>query len=316
MRLFRHFHALPPAARGAAIAVGNFDGVHRGHQAVVGEAGRIAKTAGIPWAVLTFEPHPRSVFRPDLPPFRLTPFRAKAREIAALGVDHLIVLGFTRAFSRMTAREFVRNVIVGGLGAHHVVCGYDFKFGHDRGGDAELLVHMGKSEGFGFTCVPQIRDDGRELSSTRARECLFRADPRGAAHILGRPFEIEGRVVVGDRRGRTIGYPTVNVFLGQHLRPANGVYATRVGFDVDGRTVWHDGIANLGRRPTFAGVDIVLETHLFDFAGDLYGRCVRVALVDYLRPEKKFDGIDALKAQIADDSEKARIMLAGASNAL
>lgn len=315
MRIFRHFDRLPPEARGAAIAVGNFDGVHRGHQAVIGEAGRLAATAGIPWAVLTFEPHPRRLFKPDGAPFRLTPFRAKAREIAALGVDHLVVLRFSRTFSRMSAEAFVHEVLVRGLQAHHVVCGYDFAFGHGRVGNPEFLLHMGKSEGFGFTCVSQIKDgaggaDGEEFSSTRARECLAQGDPRGAAHVLGRPFEIEGRVVVGDRRGRTLGFPTVNLRLGESLRPASGVYATRVGIGSPGGTRWLDGVGNLGSRPTFAGGDIGLEVHIFDFSGDLYGQRVRIQLIDYLRPEKKFDGVDALKAQIAEDSERARRTLA------
>ena len=313
MRIFRHFNRLPAEARGAVIAVGNFDGVHRGHQAVIGEAGRVAHTAGRPWAVMTFEPHPRNVFKPDTAPFRLTPLRVKAREIAALGVDHLVVLRFNRAFSQMPAEAFVHDVIVRGLSAHHVVCGYDFAFGHGRTGTPEFLLHMGKSEGFGFTCVPQLKDgEGEGFSSTRARACLVNGDPSGATHVLGRPFEIEGRVVVGDRRGRTIGFPTVNVRLGAFLRPATGVYATRIGIEEEGKTVWHDGVANLGYRPTFAGADIGLEAHIFDFSGDLYGRRVRVALVDHLRPEKKFDGLDDLKRQIAEDSQQARRILARA----
>jgi len=313
MRIFRHFDRLPEEARGAAIAVGNFDGVHRGHQAVIGEAGHLAKTAGIPWAVLTFEPHPRRVFKPDMAPFRLTPFRSKAREIATLGVDHLIVLRFSRAFSQMAAEAFVHDVIVSGLEARHVVCGYDFAFGHGRRGTPEFLLQMGKREGFGFACVPQLRDgEGEGFSSTRARACLVNGDPSGATHVMGRPFEIEGRVVVGDRRGRTIGYPTVNLRLGEFLRPAAGVYATRIGIEAGGATVWHDGVANLGYRPTFAGGDIGLEAHIFDFHGDLYGRRVRVALIDFLRPEKKFDGLDSLKAQIAVDGERARRILARA----
>jgi riboflavin kinase/FMN adenylyltransferase len=260
---------------------------------------------------MTFEPHPRNVFKPDTAPFRLTPLRVKAREIAALGVDHLVVLRFNRAFSQMPAEAFVHDVIVKGLGAHHVVCGYDFAFGHGRTGTPEFLLHMGKSEGFGFTCVPQMKDgEGEGFSSTRARECLVNGDPSGATHVLGRPFEIEGRVVVGDRRGRTIGYPTVNLRLGDFLRPATGVYATRIGIEDNGKTIWHDGVANLGYKPTFAGADIGLEAHIFDFEADLYGRRVRVALVDHLRPEQKFDGLEQLKKQIAEDSERARRILA------
>ena len=313
MRIYRHCKALPEKALGAAIAVGNFDGVHRGHQAVIGEAGRIAKTAGVPWAVMTFEPHPRGVFVPQTPPFRLTPMRAKAREIAALGVDYLIVPRFDLEFSRIEADDFVRNIIVEGLRAKHVVCGYDFVFGHGRRGNSELLLRSGRTDGFGFSCVQQVRDgEGEGFSATRARGCLRNGDPSGATHVLGRPFEIEGRVIVGDKRGRTIGYPTANLPLGEYLRPANGVYAVRVGLADGENTVWHSGVANLGLRPTFEKEDVILEAHLFDFDGDLYGKRVRVALIDFLRPEKKFDGIAELKAQIAEDSENARRILARA----
>ena len=313
MQVHRHLQDLPESARGAAIAVGNFDGVHRGHRAVIGEAGRIAKTAGVSWAVLTFEPHPRGIFAPQTAPFRLTPFRSKVREIAALGVDHLVVLRFSQAFSQIPAEDFVNRVIVEGLQARHVVCGYDFVFGHGRRGDGELLLHMGKDNGFGFTCVSQVVDgEGEVFSATRARGCLRNADPRGATHVLGRPFEIEGRVLTGEKRGRTIGFPTINLALNSYLRPAKGVYAVRVLIEEDGDTTWFDGVANIGLRPTFAGEDVNLEAHLFDVDRNLYGRRVRVALVDFLRPEQKFGGLEELKAQIAEDCHQARIILARA----
>jgi len=313
MRIFRHFNGLPGETRDAAIAIGNFDGVHRGHQAVIAEAGRIARDAGIQWGVLTFEPHPRRVFTPDAGPFRLTPFRIKTRHFEAMGVDFLVVLRFDAAFSRRSAESFVVDILVGGLAARHVVSGYDFAFGNERRGDSEHLLGMGRQLGFGFTCVTVLNDEvGEAYSSTRARRSLVDGDPVGAAQVLGRLFEIEGRVARGDERGRTIGYPTANVLLGEYVCPALGVYAVRAGIDEGARTVWHDAVANLGRRPTFGGEGIVLEAHLFDFDGDLYGRHMRVALVDYLRPEKKFDGIDELKAQIADDSSRARQILADA----
>jgi riboflavin kinase/FMN adenylyltransferase len=313
MRIFRHFNDLPGETRDAAIAVGNFDGVHRGHQAVIAEAGRIARDAGSQWGVLTFEPHPRRVFKPDTEPFRLTPFRLKVRHLEAMGVDFLVVLRFDQAFSRRVAESFVEEILVSGLAAHHVVSGYDFAFGHGRRGDSELLLGMGRQLGFGFTCVTALSDEaGDAYSSTRARRCLRDGDPEGAALVLGRLFEIEGRVARGDERGRTIGYPTANVHLGEFVCPALGVYAVKAGIDKGVGTVWHSAVANLGRRPTFGGEGIVLEAHLFDFDGDLYGRHLRVALVEYLRPEKKFDGIDELKAQIADDSSRARQILADA----
>ena len=311
MRVFRHFEALPAAVRGAAVAVGNFDGVHLGHRAVIDEAGVIAKDAGRPWAVLTFEPHPRRLFDPKAPPFRLTPFHAKARAIQALGVDVLVVQRFNRAFSMLTAESFVSDVLARGIGASHVVAGYDFVFGNKRKGDCRLLLSMGKRLGFGFTAVNAVQDpSGQVYSSTRVRECLAAGDPKGAQAVLGRPFEIEGRVIQGDKRGRVIGFPTANLRLGQYLRPATGVYAVKVA--IGGGEEWRDGVANLGNRPTFAGQDVLLETFLFDFSGDLYGRRLRVRLVDYLRPEKKFDGIAELKAQIAADTARARQILATA----
>jgi len=310
MRIFRHYQDLPAEARGSAVAIGNFDGVHLGHQAVIGEAGRIARDAGIPWAVLSFEPHPRTLFRPDDAPFRLTPFRIKARHIEKMGVDALIVLHFDAELAGLSADDFVHKVLIKGLNAHHVVSGYDFVFGHKRAGNCELLLHKGKREGFDFTCVSAVDDGAKVYSSTQVRTCLKQGDPRGAAAMLGRPFEIEGRIEYGDARGRSIGFPTANLHLDDYVRPATGVYAIRAGIDAGPETRWLDGVANLGRRPTFDGEDIVLEAHLFDFDGDLYGRHLRVALIEYLRAEQKFDGVDSLKAQIARDCEHARKVLA------
>lgn len=308
MRIFRHHTELPADAKGAAVAIGNFDGVHRGHQAVIGEAGRIAQGADIPWAVLTFEPHPRQLFRPDDPPFRLTPFRIKARTVEAMGADEMVVLHFDRALASLSADDFVSQVLVDGLGVSHVVAGYDFVFGNDRKGDCDLLLRRGRDAGFGFTAVGAVKDkDGEVYSSTRVRNCLAAADPAGAAAILGRPFEIEGRISDGDKRGRTLGFPTANLHLeGEYLRPAMGVYAVRAGIDKGTGTVWHNGVANLGIRPTFGDNEMVLETHFLDgFDDDIYGKHLRVALVDYLREEMKFDGVDALKEQIGQDCTAA-----------
>jgi riboflavin kinase / FMN adenylyltransferase len=310
MRIYHHFNDLPADARGAAVAIGNFDGIHRGHQAVIDEAGRIARAAGLPWAVLTFEPHPRSIFKPDIEPFRLTPFPSKARHIEALGVDCLIVLEFDLPFSRWPANQFVDDVLVRGLEAHHVVSGYDFVFGHDREGNCELLLQLGARAGFGFTSVSAVVDGAGEIfSATRVRSELVAANPRAAAQLLGRFFEIEGRVEHGEKRGHTVGFPTANLHLDEILRPAKGVYAVRASVGDGPAAEWRDGVANLGHRPTFAGDDLILEVHLFDFDGDLYGQHLRVALVDYLRPEKKFDGLNDLKAQIVRDIEAARGIL-------
>ena len=310
MRIYRHYDALPADARGAAVAIGNFDGVHPGHQTVIHEAGLIAGDMCRPWAVLTFEPHPRAFFTPDSEPFRLTPFRSKAQRIAELGADLLIVQRFDKAFSSLPAEDFVNTVLVDGLGAGHVVSGYDFVFGHKRGGNCELLLAMGAKKGFGFTAVnAQTDSSGEAYSSTRVRERLGDADPRGAAAILGRDFEIEGRVARGEARGKSIGFPTANIPLGAYLRPALGVYAVRAAIEQENGEIWLDGVANIGVRPTFGSDGVVLEVFLFDFDDDLYGKRLRVRLVDFLRPEKKFDGVDDLKAQIAQDSAKAQKIL-------
>ncbi|MDA0305107.1 MAG: bifunctional riboflavin kinase/FAD synthetase [Proteobacteria bacterium] len=316
MRIFRHFNALPDDAKGAAVAVGNFDGVHKGHQAVIHEAGVIAKdtTRDVtgdgkrPWAVLTFEPHPRKLFAPDQPPFRLTPFAAKAEAIEAMGVDLLIVQRFDTAFSQMEAKDFVIEALVGGLNASHVVAGYDFVFGYKRSGHCDMLLAMGREHNFGFTAVNAVEDGtGQVYSSTRVRDCLANGDLDGAKALLGRDFQYRGRVMHGQRRGHTIGFPTANIALGQAVCPRLGVYAIRA--QAGGCGEWRDGVANIGVRPTFGGDGVVLEVHLFDFDGDLYGQRMHVRLIGFLRDEKKFDGIGDLKTQIALDVTKAMEIL-------
>jgi riboflavin kinase / FMN adenylyltransferase len=310
MRVFRHTNASDDA-RGAVVAAGNFDGVHLGHQAVLGEAKALARRLNAPFAVLTFEPHPRVVFQPGLPPFRLTPFRAKSRELETLGVDLLFTLHFDLAFAQKTAEEFVAEVLVAGLGIKAVAVGYDFVFGNKRRGTAELLKTEGSKHGFDVKVVAPVSAAGGVVySSTQIREHLVAGRPREAAALLGRPWEIDGRVDVGDKLGRTIGFPTANIDLADYLRPAPGVYAVRAGIEEGGKTEWHDGAANLGWRPTVGGKDLRLEAHLFDFSGDLYGKHLRVAFIERLRPEQRFAGLDALKAQIAADCQKAREILA------
>jgi len=312
MRIFRH-DRVAAADRGAVVAIGNFDGVHLGHQHVIAAAGKHARAAGAPHAVLTFEPHPRSVFRPDDPPFRLTPFRVKSRRIEALGVGLMFTLHFDLAFAARSAEAFVSDVLVAGIGARHVVVGFDFVFGHQRRGNAALLEERGASLGFDVTIIDPVQAAGGvAYSSTEIRAHLVAGRPRQAAALLGRFWEIDGRVERGDERGRIIGFPTANIILHDYLRPAAGVYAVRAGIEEAGRTVWRDAVANFGRRPTFGGSDLRLEVHLFDFAGDLYGRHLRVALIEHLRPEQKFSGIDALKAQISADAVRARELLKAA----
>lgn len=311
MRIFRHPTGLPVEFHGAAVAIGNFDGVHRGHQAVINCARSAAAAQNIAWGVLTFEPHPREVFQPGTTPFRLTPFHIKARQIEAMGADFMIVFHFDIEFSKRSASSFVEDILVNILHVRHVVSGHDFVFGHSRQGNSAFLHVQGEKLGFATTGVDEIKDEGGDvISSTRIRSHLVDAEPDQAAILLGRPFEIEGRVVTGDARGRTIGYPTANVALTTHLQPACGVYAVRTGIDRGMETVWHDGVANLGYRPTFGGAHIVLETHLFDFTGDLVGEHLRVSLIEYLRKEKKFAGVDELIAQIKTDSNHARRILA------
>jgi len=221
------------------------------------------------------------------------------------------VLPFDLDFAKVSADDFVQTLIVESLGARHAVVGYDFHFGHKRGGTPDVLRRLGERAGFGVTVVSPIEAEGGTVySSTRIRELLAAGKARDAAILLGRSFEIEGRVEMGDQRGRTIGFPTANLRLGDYLRPAGGVYAIRVEIEEETFRHWHDGVANLGTRPTVGGTDLRLEAHLFDFAGDLYGKHLRVALIEHLRPERKFSGLDELKAQIAADAAQARAILA------
>ena len=310
MRVLRHWTGLNAADRGAAVVIGNFDGVHKGHCAVIGEAHALAQGAGKKLAVLTFEPHPRSFFRPDDPPFRLTQLRLKARYIAELGVDLLFVARFDAEFAARSAEGFVAEVLERGLGASHVITGYDFVFGHKRTGNAVLLERLAQRHHYRYTAIsPVAAESGEVYSSTQIRNYLQTGRPADAARLLGRNWEIEGRVEGGRKLGRTIDFPTANVRLAEYLQPAMGVYAVRAGIDEGSRTVWHDGVANFGNRPTVDGKSVWLEIHLFDFDGDLYGKHLRVAFIEFLRAEMKFPGLDALKAQIAKDGARAREIL-------
>ncbi|MDB5364239.1 MAG: riboflavin kinase [Rhodospirillales bacterium] len=309
MRLFRHTNDLPSDARGAVVALGNFDGVHLGHREVVARAGAIARDQGRPLGVVTFEPHPRSLFRPDDPPFRLTPLRPKAHALEALGVDLLYVLHFDRSLSEKSAADFVAQVLVGDLGIAHAVAGWDFVFGNKRHGDMALLRDEGARHGFGVEEIRPIEGGGAVVSSTRVRELLVAGEARQAAALLGRTWEVDGHVLHGDARGRHLGWPTANLELGEYLRPAYGIYAVRAAID-EPQPLWRGGVANLGVRPMWRTEQPMLEVHLFDFAGDLYGRVLRVQLVERLRAEAEFDDVEALKSQIARDALDARAALA------
>ena len=307
MKVIRHFAEMTPPAQGCVVALGNFDGVHLGHQAVINEAGRQARALGALFAVMTFEPHPRLLFQPDAAPFRITPFRVKTRLIEELGADLCLMQHFDAAFAAHSAHDFVAHTLVQHLGIKGVVVGHDYVFGQGRQGNPAFLQTMGRQLGFDVTVLPAVATAaGMVHSSTQVRKELVDGQPAQAAAILGRPWEIEGRVVHGDKRGRTIGFPTANLGLEDFLRPASGVYAVRVM--VDG--VWLPGVANFGHRPTFDKTDELLEVHILDFSGDLYGRHLRVQMVDFIRPEQKFAGPEALKDQIMRDVSSARTRLA------
>lgn len=310
MRIIRSIEDVTSNDRGAIAAVGNFDGVHLGHQAVIGEAQRFARLAGAPSAVLTFEPHPRMLFQPDAPPFRLTDSAGRAEAIGALGVDILFELGFDEGFAHLSAEAFISDILHRGFGLRHVVIGHDFFFGHRRRGTPEMLQEYGIRLGFGVTIIEPVTEaDGAVYSSTRIRQCLKEGDPRGAAALLGRPWEVEAKVMHGDARGRTIGFPTANLQLGDIINPAHGVYAVRASDAASGES-WN-GVANFGRRPTVNDRGPLLEVNLFDVSPDLYGRKLRVQFIDFIRPEMKFSGLEELKAQIARDADEARRKLSG-----
>ncbi len=301
-RLF-HDQPIPEELRGAIIALGNFDGFHLGHQAVVGRAVQRGAHERRPVIVATFDPHPVRHFRPDTPPFRLTTLDQRERLFAHAGADAMLVFRFGAELASMDAAEFVEKVLVEHIGAAGLVTGGDFSFGKGRSGDVALLRTLGQTHGMIAEAVPQVLVDGERVSSGRAREALQAGDPGTATRLLTRPFAIEGEVIHGDKRGRELGWPTANLELGNYLRPKYGIYAVRVHFDDDSE---YAGVASLGVRPTFDPPRELLEAVLFDFDCDLYGRKIEVAIHRYLRPEMKFDSVEALKAQMDADAEEAR----------
>ena len=309
MRIHHHWQGLAPEARGASVAMGNFDGVHLGHQSVIDLARRPARDSGMPLGIVTFEPHPRQVFTPDAPPFRLMNPEARANRLAKLGVQHLYELPFDRALAALTPEAFARDVLADGLGIRHVVVGSDFCFGKGRAGRAADLQALGQAHGFDVTIAPLLSVAGTEVSSTAIRQALTEGRPRDAAAMLGHWHRIEGEVIHGEKRGRELGYPTANMSVdGLHL-PRLGVYAVKVDILTGPQAGPHIGAASLGVRPMFGVNRPNLETFLFDFKGDLYGQHLSVAFVDYLRPELKFDGLEALITQMDADCARARMIL-------
>jgi len=312
MRIFRHFEDVPAPLRGSVVAVGNFDGVHLGHRALIGEAGRQARERGVPLTVLSFEPHPQEFFRPSKESFRLTPMRTKARLLADLGVDAFFAVPFDADMAARPADVFVRDVLVNGLGASAIVVGEDFVFGQGRGGNLATLQDAGARHGFSVTPFHTVlAGAGEKISSTRIREALKAARPLEACKLLGRHWAVEARVEHGDKRGRMMGFPTANMHLGHCLAPAFGIYAVRTAIMENDQVVErHDGVASFGTRPMYEVPVPLMEAHLFHFDGDLYGKHLSVELVDYIRPEMRFSGLPALIAQIADDCQAARAVLA------
>ncbi len=303
-------HEHPPgrasALAGAVVAVGNFDGMHRGHQAVMDVALARGEALGKPVVMLTFEPHPRTVFHPERPVFRLTPPDAKARLAEAMGLDAVISQPFDRAFSQQSADAFVDRMLVDGFGLSHVVVGFDFHFGKDRVGTPGFLAEAGARRGFGVTIVDAATDEsGETISSSRIRDALARGDLGLAQGLLGYRWFVEAEVIHGDKRGRTLGYPTANVRLPIDCRLRHGIYAVQI--DVDGQR--HLGVASYGRRPTFDDGAPLFETYVFDYSGDLYGKRLRLTLVSYLRAEMKFNSAADLVAQMDHDAAEARAVL-------
>jgi riboflavin kinase/FMN adenylyltransferase len=297
---------VPGPLRGGVVALGNFDGFHAGHQAVVARAVARARERGRPAIVATFDPHPRRYFQPQLPPFRLTSLDQRARLFAAAGADAMLVFAFDAALAGLSAEGFAER-LADGIGASGVVTGTDFTFGKARSGDVGVLRTLGEAYGFTAETVAPVEGGAAVVSSSRIRDLLREGRPREAAALMTRPFAVEGVVEHGAKLGRQLGYPTANLQMGSYLRPAYGIYAV-TGRLADGRVL--KGAANLGIRPTIAGEPVeLLEPYFFDFDGDLYGQVIEVALIDYLRAEAKFESLDALKVQMAADCDRARLLL-------
>ncbi|MCV6595401.1 MAG: bifunctional riboflavin kinase/FAD synthetase [Silicimonas sp.] len=307
MQILRDTTFMSADHRGATLAIGNFDGVHLGHQAVL-EIAR--KAADAPLGVLTFEPHPREYFAPDAPPFRLMNATAKAHRLESLGVERLYELPFNDKLAALTPEDFCRDILAAQLGAVNVTVGADFCFGKGRKGTIDTLRAFGAELGFGVTVAELVEEAGAQVSSTNIRTALAEGRPEEAAAMLGHLHRISGRVVRGDQRGRDLGYPTANMSIEGLHRPKFGVYAVRIEVYDGANAGSYDGVASLGIRPMFEGDVPNLESHVFDFSGDLYGAELSVALVSYLRPEMKFDSLEGLITQMDADSAEARRILA------
>jgi riboflavin kinase / FMN adenylyltransferase len=305
MQVIYGYDHVPRQARGAVLAIGNFDGVHRGHQVLLAKAREIAKAAAAPSGVLAFEPHPRTLFQPDRPHFRLTTTPQRIALFREYGMDLAVVLTFDRKLADLTAEQFIERVLVAGLGLKHAVIGYDFHFGKARGGSPASLVAAGHEMGFGVTIVDPVATGGEVVSSSAVRAELAQGDVEGAADLLGHAWRVAGVVQGGAKRGTGMGYPTANIGLAPGTALAHGIYAVKVHV---GRDIY-DGAAYLGTRPTFDNGEAVLETFLLDFDGDLYGKTIELEFVAFVRGDRKFESAAALVEQMNKDVAKARVHL-------
>ncbi len=310
LQVVHDWRGLPAAHRGASVALGNFDGVHLGHQRVIAAASEAAARIDAPLGVVSFEPHPRVFFQPDAEPFRVMSLNQQARALEVLGVGLFYALPFGAEMAGMSDEDFARQVLADGLGARWVSVGFDVTYGKGRTGGPEELQAAGGRLGFGVSVVERVADENDlKLSSSAVRDALKAGRPEQAAAILGRPFAIEAEVIHGDKRGRELGVPTANMRLGDYVRPRYGIYAVRARLP-DGRIL--DGVASLGVRPMFETPEPLLEVWLFGFEGNLYGQVMETELIAWIRPEMNFDGLDALRAQIDDDAAQARRLLQAA----
>jgi len=303
MELIRGLHNLRPKHRGCVATIGNFDGVHLGHQAVLGQLAEQAEAHCLPTQVITFEPQPQEYFAPKQVPARLTRLREKLLALRRYSVDRVLCIPFDQRLASMSAEQFIEQILIEGLGLRYLVVGDDFRFGQGRQGDFEMLKRAGERHGFPVVSMHTFGIDSERVSSTRVREALGVGDLATAEKLLGRPYRMCGRVAHGDKRGRTIGFPTANLHLHRKASPIDGVFAVEV-FGIEGEPV--HGVANVGSRPTVDGTRSLLEIHLFDFAQDIYGQYLRVDFLHRIRPEQRFESFDLLRQQIDIDVEHAR----------
>jgi riboflavin kinase/FMN adenylyltransferase len=307
MQIIRNIQNLKPQHHGCVATIGNFDGVHLGHQAVLGQLAEKADELCLPLTVVTFEPQPEEFFRAEQAPPRLTRFREKVQALRRYAVDRVLVLRFNKRFSQLSPDEFIQHLLVEGLGVKYLVIGDDFRFGKDRAGDFGRLQAAGKEHGFEVVNMHTFMLDDERISSTRVREALGEGDLNAAEKLLGRIYRMSGRVEHGDKKGRTIGFPTANIHLHRINTPLRGVFAVEL-FGLEGEPL--PGVANLGTRPTVGGMRTLLEVHLFDYEGDIYGKHVHVNFLLKLRDERRFESFDELKAQIQRDAEQAKAFFA------